>query len=598
MKVYSLPPPLRLLTLVVIICKCSAFHDTSFRRLHPFRNLSNNRSPREGDPLLGNGKHATALSQRAGAASLQEVPSVKKRRLSNKKKFRSLLFPILTALLAAGATYASTTHVSKLLGWRQVLSSSMVLIALGALPLSLTGMGKLTKSLLVSASRCAAQVSLLGCVVLQKIMGVTHPEIIGVWILGVGLISGRECLSRIQYEYPNMRRTVYGSVLVSAFLVLGLALGLNLFGQTLPWYDPKVWIPIAGMLFGNTLNAISLGTSSITKQFATNGDAVELRFMRGASNDEATAPLLEESFRMALLPTINGLAASGIIHIPGMMSGQILAGQSPPQASMYQIVINFLIAANAIMAVQLIIHFSVASILDKAGSRLRSGILTSKADSKQKAKQIDAPVPAASSNPQEEQFKTLICETMKKGTPINVSPPVLEIDGLEVPRANAKLDISLRKGDRIAISGKSGTGKSQILRTILGLEESRSERKMTLFGNAVSPLNFPAFRSKVCMVTGNRPTIEGTPNQFFEEVLKLESQQERLETIQSHQIKPGDIVEKWGLEADALDREWRTLSGGETQRAGLAIALALQPDVLLLDESTSFMDEADRKSVV
>jgi len=552
---------------------------------------------REGDPLLGNGKHVTVLSQQARVASLQEDTSAKKRWLSNKKKFYSVLFPILTALVAVGSTYASTTHVSDVLGWRNILSSAVVLVSLGVLPLFLSGMGKLSKSLLVNASRCAVQVSLLGCVVLERIMGVTHPGIIGAWIVGVGFLSGRECLSRIQYQYPKMNRNVYGSVLSSALLVLGLALVLNLFGQNLPWFDPLVWIPIAGMLFGNTLNAISLGASSITKQFATNADAVELRFMRGASNNEATAPLVEESLRMALLPTINGLAATGIIYIPGMMSGQLIAGTPASQAAMYQIVINFLIASNAIMAVQLIIQSSVASILDKGESRLRSGVLKSKEASGKKAKQIDPSVPATSSNPQEGQLRTLTCQKMSQGTAINVSTPVFELNGLEVPRASVKVNISLSRGDRIAISGKSGTGKSQILRTNLGLEESGSERKMTLLGNAVSPIDFPAFRSKVCMVSGNRPTIEGTPNQFYEQILQLESQQERLETIQSHQIAPGDFVEKWGLDAEALDRDWRTLSGGESQRVGLAIALALQPDVLLLDESTSFMDEATSRLV-
>ena len=172
-----------------------------------------------------------------------------------------------------------------------------------------------------------------------------------------------------------MNRNMYGSMVASGLSVLGLTLPLNLFGKVTPWFDPRSWIPIAGLLFGNTLNAIASAASSITKQFATSSETVELRWMRGASTHEAMAPLVEESFKMSLMPTINGLAATVIIHIPGMMSGQILAGQSPQQASLYQIVINFLIASTALMSVQLIIHSSVRSIVDTKESRLRCGVL-------------------------------------------------------------------------------------------------------------------------------------------------------------------------------------------------------------------------------
>jgi putative ABC transport system permease protein len=108
---------------------------------------------------------------------------------------------------------------------------------------------------------------------------------------------------------------MYLSVVAGGLIILSLTVGLKLFGDIQPWFDPRTWIPISGMLFGNTLNASALGASSITKQFAVDSESVELRLIRGADTREAISPLVEESYRIALMPTINSLAATGIIHV-------------------------------------------------------------------------------------------------------------------------------------------------------------------------------------------------------------------------------------------------------------------------------------------
>lgn len=480
-----------------------------------------------------------------------------------------------------GATTASATAsavLPQILGAKNLLLSSALLVSFGVLPLARSGMTSLAKSLLISASRCALQVSLLGSLVLQKLLGVTNPGIVGAWIFGVGLVAGREAISRIQYTYPSRDRNLYGSTLASGLTILGLARFLDLFGKVTPWFDPKTWIPIAGMLFGNTLNASALSASAITKQFASSSVNVELRWAMGATTAEAVGPLLEESYKVSLMPTINGLAATGIIHIPGMMSGQILAGRPPQQAAMYQIVVMFLISSTALLSVQMIIQSSVRSIVNTQQSRLRCGVLEL---SKLKTEE-ESPALAAS--------KTLPTKELPPLSSQDASAPILEVRNLTVPRANARIEyLALRKGDRVAISGKSGSGKTQILRSIVGLEE-QLEGGVTLLGKSVDPsTDLPAFRSRVCLVPTQKPTLEGTPNQFYEKILRYQSQQQKAKTSS---VTPTEIAQRWDLPAGILDRDWTTLSGGESQRVVLAIVLALQPEVLLLDESMSLMDEA------
>jgi uncharacterized protein (TIGR00245 family) len=480
------------------------------------------------------------------------------------------------------------------------------------------GAASLARLLVVSASRCAIQVFLLGSVVLQRMMSTSHPIYVLLWIFGVGLIAGKEAFSRIQYSYPSMQRHVSLSVLTGGFTVLGLTLALNVLGNVEPWFQPRTWIPVAGMLFGNTLSATALGASTITKQFATNHDQVELRLARGATSTEAILPLIQDTFLTALTPTINGLAVTGIVHIPGMMTGQILAGQSPPQAAAYQVMITFLIATTACATVQLLVNSVVGALVDSRNHRLRANMLSLKDSSTASTSGSLNPVSAVRrtftsllvgrQDSAEKEEALITTEAMSSGAPpAKISPKtmlstkqqekqlILEAKDLHVVRANADVTFLARKGDRIGLSGRSGVGKSQLLRTIAGLEETTSGGELYLNGTSSSQIHAPEFRAKVCLVPQDKPTLEGTPRMFYEEIRRFTSQ--RRAGTEHTQQNPIDIARKWGLKDNTFDQQWSTLSSGEAQRVSLAIALSLQPSVLLLDESTSALDEATCKLV-
>jgi putative ABC transport system permease protein len=101
------------------------------------------------------------------------------------------------------------------------------------------------------------------------------------------------------------------------------------------------------MLFGSALSATSLGMSILLSNFLENGrERVELRLSRGASVWESSVPAVREAVEAALMPTVNAMAAAGIIFMPGMMTGQILGGQSPATAPAYQLMIYFGIASS------------------------------------------------------------------------------------------------------------------------------------------------------------------------------------------------------------------------------------------------------------
>jgi len=95
-----------------------------------------------------------------------------------------------------------------------------------------------------------------------------------------------------------------------------------------PWYEPRILIPLAGMIFANAMNVLSLTI-----------ERFESELDRGASYLEAR----QRSFHAALIPIINSLLAVGLVSLPGMMTGQILSGVSPLVAVRYQVMVMCMI---------------------------------------------------------------------------------------------------------------------------------------------------------------------------------------------------------------------------------------------------------------
>jgi len=119
---------------------------------------------------------------------------------------------------------------------------------------------------------------------------------------------------------------LYGEALIAIlvggvptlFLVTGLVLSLD------PWFLPRYMIPLAGMIFSGAMNSVSLAAE---------------RFESECSTGKTVQEAKRVAFQAALIPVINSLFAVGIVALPGMMTGQILAGASPLVAARYQMVV-------------------------------------------------------------------------------------------------------------------------------------------------------------------------------------------------------------------------------------------------------------------
>lgn len=132
-----------------------------------------------------------------------------------------------------------------------------------------------------------------------------------------------------------------------AISIAGTKIGLN----ERPFWKPTKFIPTVGMIVSNCMSATALGISACLTHFRVHKDSIETRLSYGACRWEAARPIAVESVRVAMLPTINGMSILGLISIPGMMTGQIMAGTPVSQAAMYQQIMMFMISGCSAFSV-------------------------------------------------------------------------------------------------------------------------------------------------------------------------------------------------------------------------------------------------------
>ncbi|RCW66386.1 ABC transporter permease [Saliterribacillus persicus] len=132
-----------------------------------------------------------------------------------------------------------------------------------------------------------------------------------------------------------------------------------------PWYDPRYFIPIAGMIIGNSMTGVTLGVSALIEGFSSRRKEVESALMLGATPNRAARSIVNHSFDSAILPTINNMVGMGIVFLPGMMTGVILSGASPLDAIKYQIAIMLGITGSVALTVILFLYFGYQTFFNK-----------------------------------------------------------------------------------------------------------------------------------------------------------------------------------------------------------------------------------------
>lgn len=226
------------------------------------------------------------------------------------------------------------------LAWWQLALAALLVVALaGCTAIARLGMGK---SLIIAAARTIIQLALVG-LVLEALFASARLHWVALMALAMLLIAGREVTARQQR--PLLGGWTFGigtvAMFLSSFTVTVLTLTLIIGPE--PWYRPQYAIPLLGMMLGNTMTGVALALDRLTDTAWRQRAVIENRLMLGEPWHQAIGDIRREAMRSGLMPMINAMAAAGVVSLPGMMTGQILAGSPPALAVKYQILVMFTI---------------------------------------------------------------------------------------------------------------------------------------------------------------------------------------------------------------------------------------------------------------
>jgi putative ABC transport system permease protein len=215
-------------------------------------------------------------------------------------------------------------------GWAG-LAVSLLLVAVAA-GISWWQQLGLQRQILTAAARALAQLLLVGAALTLVIS--PGRSIWWSWLWVAALLGYAATVARRRApDVPHLLPLALASFAAAAVVTLGVLFGLHVFPLT-----GRTLVPIAGMMIGNSMTATVLAGRRLTDELRDKRDEVEARLALGQPSRQAAVPYVRAALRAALTPQIETTKATGLVFLPGAMTGLILAGTAPLPAVLVQAV--------------------------------------------------------------------------------------------------------------------------------------------------------------------------------------------------------------------------------------------------------------------
>jgi len=213
------------------------------------------------------------------------------------------------------------------------LTFSLVLVALTISHRQQLG---LEKDMVVGSIRAVVQLAVVGFV-LKFVFNIDNFALT-IAILLIMVYNAAAVAAKRGAGIIGVRLISFGSILAGLILTLGCLLAFQVIS-----FKPSEVIPVSGMVVGNSMVALGLLYRNLLSSFKDRREEIEVKLCLGASPREASRTLIRASIRTAMIPTIDSMKTLGIVQLPGMMTGLILAGTPPELAIKYQIMVMFML---------------------------------------------------------------------------------------------------------------------------------------------------------------------------------------------------------------------------------------------------------------
>lgn len=202
---------------------------------------------------------------------------------------------------------------------------------------------KLEKEIIVSAIRAVLQLLLVGFV-LDYVFGYNNPIFTALLRLFM-IVNASQNASKRGKGIKNGFKISFIAISLGALTTLTILIFSGILS-----FVPGQMIPVGGMIISNSMVAIGLCYKQLLSDFQGKQEEVETKLALGADILPASIDIIRDVIKTGMVPTIDSAKTLGIVSLPGMMTGLILAGTSPIQAVKYQMMVTFMLLATTSIA--------------------------------------------------------------------------------------------------------------------------------------------------------------------------------------------------------------------------------------------------------
>lgn len=226
-----------------------------------------------------------------------------------------------------------------------LISGLLVLVAVGISWWAGLGLGR---DLITASLRALVQLAVLGLLLAAMLAPDAPLALSWLWVAVMILFAGWTVHRRVP-DVPGLWLLSIGAFAASAVVTLGVLFGAGVFPV-----EGRTIVPLAGLMVGNSMTATVLVSRRIMAEFKDKRLEIEARLALGQPSSQAAGPYLREALRTALIPQIETTKAVGIVFLPGMMVGLLLAGVTPLGAVQAQVVIMYLVLGSVAVTTSVI----------------------------------------------------------------------------------------------------------------------------------------------------------------------------------------------------------------------------------------------------
>jgi len=247
-----------------------------------------------------------------------------------------------------------------IIGWLELALATFFIVAVGVVSIAMS-LG-LLRSLAIATVRTYLQLIALGFVLTWIFRAQTVWIVLGVFLFMM-LMTAQILLQRVKHKPSNLYFSTLTAIFITTTVVTFSVTGLIVHVE--PWYDPRYVLTIGGMVLGNAMNGIALALERLFDDLKKRAVEVNQALAFGANPWEASLPSIRTALTAGLMPTLNSMSAVGLVYIPGMMTGQLLAGADPVEAAKYQIVVMLMISAATALGAMISVYLVYKRAFDR-----------------------------------------------------------------------------------------------------------------------------------------------------------------------------------------------------------------------------------------